>query len=468
MDKKDELASLRWWDWLLFVLLAVACFFLFVQRDLEITADNSYLFLQGHILDFYSAVSTWWGAPTANYLPPTYLLFAIWNLPLFLLGKAPVVVFSSSVIKIIWYKLLPVLVYVLSGFLVRNICKQELDFSANKAKLAMYLFYTAPLAFFSQFIFSQYDIFTAALMLLGLYFYLKRDATSKDHWLFVLFFALAASFKYFALALFFILLVLKDKRITRLATSSVLVFIPMAAISLPFYLADKTAFSESVLSFGVLEYVSGGGVSIGRVSINLLLLALFLLLVWAYLVRPKNRKELVRYTFYLGSGVLFALFGLMFWHPQWLIIGVPFWTISLLMNKRATLLVWLDTALTIPFTIYVVNIFPNNVDQEMLKHMALTPWLRGKATEGALMMKDIFPSIDPNILFTIMAGLFLVWFLLRHPQFCLDDHAQELNNQHEDFSPLTTMTAIRARLLIGVLFFAIPALLCLPSMFSRI
>jgi hypothetical protein len=462
--KKSAIASLKWWDWLLFAVLATACFFLFVQKDLELTADNSYLLLEGHVLDFYSAVIAWCGGPAANYLPPTFLVFALWNLPIFLLGKAPVVLYSSSVIKIVWYKLLPVILYFISGLLIKSICRKELGFSDNKAKLAMYLFYTAPLAFFSQFIISQYDIFTGMLMLLGLRFYLRQDATKMDHWLFVLFFALAATFKYFALAVFFILLVLKDKQIARLVGSALLVFLPVLAISLPFYLADNAAFSESVLGFRVLGFVASGGISLGHASIHLLPAALLLLLIWAYLIRPKDRRQFVCYAFYLGSGVLFALFGLMYWHPQWLIVGVPFWTISLLMNRNAALFIWLDTVLVVPFTVYVVNTFSNNVDQDMLKHMVFTPWLRGKATEGSLMMKDIFPTIDPSMLFTIMTVLFLVWFLLRHPRFCSDDIAQELDNQPEDFSPLSTMTAIRIRFLVGVFFFAVPALLCLPSM----
>jgi hypothetical protein len=467
-SNRTLIVALRWWDWVLFAVLAVACFFLFAQQDLEITADNSYLLLEGHILDFYSAATAWWGEPSANYLPSTYFVFALWNLPIFLLGKAPVVLFSSSVIKMAWYKALPVIVYLISGLLVRKICRADLGFTDNKAKLAMYLFYTAPLAFFSQLIFSQYDIFTVVLMLLGLHFYLKQDSSTKNHWLFVLFFALAATFKYFVLAVFFILLVLKNKQIIRLALSSLLVFVPIVVVSLPFYIADTAAFSESVLNFSVLDYATDSGISLGRVSISLLPLALLLLLAWAYLIRPENEQELIRYTFYLGSGVFFALFAFMFWHPQWLILGVPFWTVSLLMNRHYNLLLWLETLFVIPFTVYVVNVFPSNVDQAMLKRMALTPWLRGSATEGSLAMKDIFPAVDPNTLFTIMAALLLVWFLVRHPRFCLDDPAQELDNQHEDFAPLSTMIALRVRLLVGVAFFAIPALVCLPSMLAMV
>ena len=465
--KEGSPLTLQWWDWLLFAFFAVACFFLFNQKDIEITVDVSYQLLHGNVFNFYSSATEWWGHSGGSvYLPPTYIIFAIWNIPIFLLGKAPVLIYSSSALKMVWYKLLTVIVYLIAGLIIRKICQSSLGFSNNKAKLAMYLFYTAPLAFFSQFIFGQYDVFTVALMLLGLHYYLKADASTRDHWLFVLFFGLAATFKYYVLAVFFVLLVLRNKQILRLLGSAGLVFVPIVLISLPFAVCDFEAFRASVMNFHVLGYTNVAEIPVGASSIRLQLAALLALFVWAYFVKPKDRKNFISYAFFFGSGVIAALFVFMPWHPQWLMIGAPIWAMSLLQCRHRAVLLWTETIFSIPFFIYVVNRFPNNVDQDMLKRMVFTPWLRGSETEGALMMRDIYPSVDLSLLFTIMVALFILWFVLRHPCFSENDPELDVSNTAINFEPLTMRIAMRARIIVPVLFFVIPALMCLPSLLA--
>ena len=76
--------ELCFWDYLIFLILAGICFLSFQQNDLLHTAGCSYGYLNGHILDFYDYCGEFEIHP--SYMPSMYLLFAIWNIPMRILG----------------------------------------------------------------------------------------------------------------------------------------------------------------------------------------------------------------------------------------------------------------------------------------------------------------------------------------------------------------------------------------------
>lgn len=104
-----------------------------------------------------------------------------------------------------WYKLLPVILYFVTSHLLYKIA-MEIGFEEKKAKFCKFAFLVCPIGIYSQFIFSQYDIFMIFFLVLGVYYYFK-DGLFR----FALFFGIAATFKYQALAYFAVLLVLREK-----------------------------------------------------------------------------------------------------------------------------------------------------------------------------------------------------------------------------------------------------------------
>lgn len=169
LNDQDNL-HINFLDWIIFMVCALGCYLLFAQVDIRITAEHSFKLLEGHIADFYTACYEWNGAYAANYLPSTYIVFALWNLPMKIIGKVPDI-WGSSMHLVLWYKLFPICMYFLSGYILEKICIENLKFSSKKARIVLYMFFTTPIAFFSQFIFGQYDIFTVFFMLLGLKYY---------------------------------------------------------------------------------------------------------------------------------------------------------------------------------------------------------------------------------------------------------------------------------------------------------
>jgi len=189
--------------WVYGISLAL-CFLLFKQSDLTLTNNASFAYLYGHFSDFYD-----YNRPLFtgnNYLPVFYWIFALWNIPLKLLGFAPEITSQtwmlSTPIQTIWSKLLLAICFYSSIKMVGEISEQiSKEFIPPKSSpeyiSPKYLFASSPIAIFAVFIFSGYDIFGVFFTLLGL-----RSYFLKGFKRFVLWFSIAISFKYFAAFIF--------------------------------------------------------------------------------------------------------------------------------------------------------------------------------------------------------------------------------------------------------------------------
>ena len=159
-------------DWVIFAFFAILCFLSFQQNDITHTGGSSFAYLNGHFLDFYDYNVQYFGGN--SYMPSSYLLFAIWNIPIKLLGLMTVPTMTVTFPVVMWYKLLPTIFYLVSGYLIYKIAL-VIGMGNLKAKLCGYAFLTMQIGFFSQFIFGQYDSFTVFFMLLGLLYYYRKD-----------------------------------------------------------------------------------------------------------------------------------------------------------------------------------------------------------------------------------------------------------------------------------------------------
>lgn len=452
-------------DWVFFALFAFFCYLLFSQVDIRITAEHSFVLLQGNIKNFYSACYEWNGAYAANYMPSTYIVFALWNLPLKILGKAPDV-WGSSMYLIFWYKLLPICIYMISGYVFGKICKDELGFSVRKTRISIYIFYTTPIAFFSQFIFCQYDIFTVFCMLLGLKFYL-RNSKKYDRFFFILFFSIATTFKYYAILIFLVLLLLRVKSVLKLLYSCFLLIIPYGIEYVFFMISDEEAFKNAVLGFNAVDFIKNCEITTGTNAIRLLPVAILILFAYAYFTNPKTKEDEVKYALYLCCGTCTALFSLMTWYPQWILFAVPFFVLSTIINKYYDVFLWLDIIFIGILYIFSVNQYVGNVDENMLRNGILAPILKYREIGDSLTMQDIYSFGDVNLLYTIMVAILIVYFIFKHPKYCDQNLTVEFDNKDMITQTFSINSLLRFRLFTTTLLFLIPALICLPSMMKQ-
>ena len=190
-----------------------------------------------------------------------------------------------------WFKVLPVLFYIASGFLMYKI-GNIIGLSSKKSKLMAYIFLTAPLALFSQFIFGQYDILTVFFILLGLYFYFKNDI-----WKFIIFFGIAVTFKYFALLIFIPLLLLKEKNILKIVRNMIVFAIPILLEILMYF--RSPAFRSGVFGFGAKNYIFDVGFDTTYMSISIVVVLFIAVCACAYFTdTSKNKFNKMEYISY--------------------------------------------------------------------------------------------------------------------------------------------------------------------------
>ncbi len=439
----DELSKM---DWIVMLAVMALMFVMFVEGDIIVTGNRSFLYYKGFFEDFYKASYEQSNGFYANYLPSTFLVFALWNLPLYIIGRIPSEILSDAFLNLMWYKLLPVIIYFVTGHLVKKIAN-EIGFDERKARLCQFAFLACPIAVYSQFIFSQYDIFMIFFMMLGLYYYYKD---SQFLFRFALFFGIAATFKYQALAYFAVLLVLREKKFRSLIAYVITAVIPLAIAILPNI--SSPYFYRCVLSFHALSFVDNG-FTFGYISaISLVTAVGAYLFFWAYTRNITGREEFISWSLYLANGVGFCTFGFSRWNPQWFIVIVPFLILSIFMNRNGKAHLLLMNIFILALYIYTVNQWPGITDQEMLRSGIFKFLIRDNAF--AVSMADIYPHSNQQTCATLIFIILLLFFIFNHPKY----HTLRRNEISKYM-----INYIRVAFLVGAFGFLIPAFACLNS-----
>jgi len=441
----------------IFAFFAILCYIFFCYHDILVTAQHSYSYLNGNILDYYSGSYEMDQHYGSNYLPSTFILFAIWNLPLKLFGLGPTFFGDWGVLFAMWNKLLPTIAFFASACVLYRLAHLDLNFGKTKATLTAMMLLLSPYAFFSQFMFAQYDSFVIFFMLLGMRQFFKEEQTTKTRVLFALFFGIATTFKYFSALIYLVLLVLREKKVLKILKNAIIFALPML-VEIGFYLIfDRHAFIESVFNFGALSYTNSFGISTGIATVNLIYLCLIVLVAFAYFTKPKDDYELLSWFCFYSCGMCFVLFGLMAWHPQWLLFAVPFWTLSTMINRRWHIFMLIDCAAAIIFNVLITNAFYHQTDETLFRYGILSGELQYNVFSD-FSMSDLFMYKNKAMLLTLLVTIFLIAFIFKHPRFNMEKPSDDIPY---------AKTWICTRFLCGVLSFIIPAFICLPSFLSQ-
>jgi hypothetical protein len=443
--KKYSQTPLKKADYIIFAVIATACLLFFQQEDILHTAGSSFGILNGHVLDFYDYNANF--DIHDSYMASSYYLFAVWNLPLRLLGIVTEPSLTASTGVILWYKLLPVLFYMAAAVLVMRIAG-KMGMNQEKSRLCGYLFLTCPIGFYSQFIFGQYDIFTVFLVLLGLYYYLDDRMLA-----FTICFGFAVTFKYYALLLFIPFLLLKEKRVWQIIKYVLICLLPYLA---EFLLAfSQSVFREYVLGFPVVGYIFQAAIDTGYAKISLVVLVWGMICAFSYFTSPADKKNEIEWLLFYGCLAVFSIFGLSMWHPQWLLLGVPFWVLSTAINKNSKIFFVLDIAAMLLFTMFTVNYWGDTLGEELFQ-LGILNGIFPYGVGAKVNMASLFVFKDTNLIFSLFSLILLVFAVFKHPRNCSDDFACDLRMD---------MGWIRTRFLLGVAIFVVPATLCMLTAF---
>lgn len=453
-------APIRWYDFLILGTFMLFCFLSYTMRDILHTAGCSYGYLDGHIFDFYDYLAAYGideggGAGLhASYMPTVYLIFAVWNLPMKLFGVVPKATAVLGILPVMWAKVLPCLVFLAGGFVVLLIAK-ELGMADHKAKLVMYAYISMPVALYGQFILGQYESFIVFCVLLGVYNWLK-----KRHVQFVIWFSIALTFKITALLFFIPLVLLREKNIWKILLSCAAVFV-LYGLEFLIYRGSPTflsyAFGIGTSGDNPTGYIFNAAYFTGYIltenlkyEVYLAVLAFAGVCAYAYFKNTVSPDEEKRYAMFILCLTGAALFAFSKWHPHWLMIVVPFWTITAFMHRDTKIWMVLDLLFTALFIMFCTGQFIGVADEVMLSKGIFKFLLPGGVPTVKTQMIEYLGKFDMSVELSLLTAMILIFAAFKHPKFMTSD----LN-----VSADKTIGWIRARYMIGLLIFILPSLL---------
>lgn len=329
-------------EWGVLILTAAMMLTILLSQtysDLLITTRHGINFwdilFDGDILAFYelnqcnSGNAVYTRTMVCSYNILVYVVFAVWNLPLYLLERFAGVDVMNAIPCLVYSKLLIVAAMVVTVFLVKRIL-EDMDVSEKRHNLILYLYVTSTLMVSVIFTIGQYDILSLIFQLLGFSAYIR----GKDKQ-FVFWFGIAFCFKYFAAVIFLPLLLLRHKKIFAWIKNLVMLIVPFVITRAPFIVYGML--SNDLVSAGgkgdstavdrLYHMLSSANAS---VEVNLFVIAYLGILAWCYLQNSNSSKR-VYHGVWACMLSYAAFFGLMDAYPYWSILLAPFLVLTIAM-----------------------------------------------------------------------------------------------------------------------------------------
>lgn len=359
-----------WGDWAVMGVLALAALVCFQHPDIWETSNHSWILLEsvfrGEFLDFYRVIEAH-TAPLyyingANYNIAVYLLFGLWQLPVFavcrLFGLA-----VNEYFLIFWSKALCALGLAFCGWLVMRLGR-GLGLSQADCRWAGLLLALWPAAFFGTLVMGQYDVFCLAATLIALLHYQKGRLRQFTAWM-----GAAALFKFFPLLVFLPLLLLAEKRPGKLILHGLGSLWLLAPTTLLFWgrTSEAASFTVSMVSRLFAVSLPGG---MGDLPVFVCLYALGLVVCWFW--RPEAARLRGPLAVYICLAVYSLLLLCIHWHPQWVVLLAPFWVLSVLQQRERLAFLALDGVFGLGYFLLVFFEFPCQMDANLFDYGLIT------------------------------------------------------------------------------------------------
>lgn len=277
-----------------------------------------------------------------------YLLFALYNLPLWIWEQITGFSFMQFIVTREYIKGIVWIFVGVSAYLSYRIAR-VCDVEEDEARWIPLLFFTSALFFHAQVVIGGYDIISVAFTLLGIYAYLTGNQKG-----FIVSFAFAIAMKMFAVWIFIPLVLLKEKRIWRIFLYGIEGISVIAIPKIFFHFASHSYMinqaveqaaekgeiidsSEVTAGYATNEILSQAeGIIndalfprdrivqftlISMDALPLVFVGMFAIWIFCYLCRKKLENRQIIYLCALIMGVFILTVKL---HPQWAIILLPY------------------------------------------------------------------------------------------------------------------------------------------------
>lgn len=326
-------------------LIAMLFFFLtYFYTDVAITTRSgidfwTYLF-HGQILDFYELSKDMTFYDTlhcdALYDFTLYIVFAVWDFPLWVVERLFSIDALLSTPCLLWAK--SIMLPFLAGCVIflRKI-GTLLGFSKEKSLWCQLIFLTSAFVISPIFVLCQYDIIGIFFSVVALYYYLKGDLKK-----FTVFMAVAVTMKTFALFVFLPLLLLKEKKMSKVCAYTLGCLSLFLGTQILFTLLGTTPAGSFL--FAQMNKMMMGTLTTGLGNASIFIMIYLAILLLCYLRTVDNDYELKLLAVYVPFVVWAAFFVFSESSPYWIILITPYFSLMVCENiSRFKVNLWLDT-----------------------------------------------------------------------------------------------------------------------------
>lgn len=410
MKEKADTPSLS--IWIALLIVPIICYSLYLYTDIIETTSNSLkiwylLFGEGELREFYTyQYPLIENAPQAGYDFFIYIIFAIWNIPLFIFEKITSISYMNCYITVWYAKSIIIFFLILSSV---QVYKMALLISEDKTKASWsaFSFVFSVSVFQTIVIIGGYDIISVFFTLCGIAAYFQNRNKR-----FILYFSCAIACKLFAVWVFIPLLLLRNKKILKLMLSMLaslqMILIPKILFAFANFLHAKfprtelSSVEEGVNQFDagaqlnqivsishsglVSDFLWGGEAPITAPVIPSFFFFTFILWVWCWFCKEKLSKYQVTFIALLGMSIFILTCNT---YPYWFILVAPYMAILVCTSwENIPIKLFLETCSGISYILIkairspqcyhynlVVNMLHNEEQQEEFYYYGLYTYL---------------------------------------------------------------------------------------------
>ncbi len=403
------------------------CLVTMFYADMTVTGPFSVLLWDaifgGEPFHFYGLCLSSGIAPEgAVYDIGLYAVFAVWNLPVWVLHRLAGVGLTAPCV-LLWYKLLPTAAALAGVNAVREIAG-ELGAGKREAMESGVFFLLSSMVVLPVFVTAQYDSMPLYCILKGVLWYLRegRKETPEEekrtaHRRYLLWFALSLVLKPLGILILLLFIVLKEKRLpyilAELAKGCSLLLACKLFCSLSAdYRASASGFLTQHLPDLLEARIDGG---YGEISIFALGLVLLYLAAYLYDSGGKRPEEIGRtaVVFAYGIWAVFCAFGNM--TPYWTIYLAPFLVLTIgLGGKRRMQLLLADLVGELSLVIVLIMKFSWVYGGEKTFAYLLLRPLCGRILSGerAVTVAGALRSLGIETYLPVLEAILVGWLLM--------------------------------------------------------
>lgn len=409
------------------IILMIAAFMFCFTKDFKLTVTQSLDFndclFHGKVFRYYSEInqlalsghySNAWPQTLlagANYSIINYASVGLICLPVYIFDR----LFDLSVSFLVYEMIVKaafaaMMVYM--TIIVYDICKL-LKPVEKDAKWVSLCFLTSPVFLFASIIISHLDIFSILFLLLGIKYMIKGN-----HWLELLFFMLAAFYKPFILLGILPILILREKRILYLLRDAVAVLSGILLQNVVYHFDPGYAETQKFMSetYGFIGRFFGVGFAYKRncydSTVSYFVVTFVIICVIAYMIREVKWAYVFAIPFMvMGAFVLFVQ-----WHPNWMVLVVPFLTLMLLYTHNIRLTCILECVFSLFVILMTALGWLHNYDIRMINGGVISKLLHLEINKSLQIHKVLtrkFPDIPIDIYASLLCaaviGMMLVF-----------------------------------------------------------